>query len=158
MSQPHIAPAVVVKRVTDDTVLQRCLDIRKTVFVVEQEVPIELELDEYDTLDADCVHFIASPVDDDGLDAAVGTARMTRTAEGQGKAQRVAVLQDARGTGVGRALMHAIHEHARQQGLAEVVLGAQMSAIPFYERLHYEAYGPIFDDAGIDHRMMRLAL
>ena len=158
MTRPPSASSIVVKRVKDDDVLQRCLDIRKAVFVIEQSVPIELELDEYDTLAAECTHFIALPGDTAALDAALGTARLIQAADGQGKAQRVAVLQSARGNGVGRALMVAIHEHARREGLHTMVLGAQMSAIPFYERLDYEAYGPVFDDAGIDHRMMRLQL
>ena len=69
--------------------------------------------------------------------------------------QRVAVLESARGQGAGRSLMTAIEREARRSGQPAVVLGAQVAAIPFYERIGYAAYGEAYDDAGIPHRMMR---
>lgn len=126
-----------------------CLDLRRAVFIEEQQVPASLEIDE---LEDACVHFLAL-VDD----APVGTARLL-PASSYAKAQRVAVRQDMRGRDVGRALMRALEDHAKALGFTEVRLGAQVSAIPFYLRLGYEAYGELFDDAGIPHRMMRRAL
>lgn len=134
-------------RMTGD--LEPCLWLRKVVFVEEQGVPLEEELDD---LDAECTHFLAEAAGEP-----VGTARL-RLVDGKAKAQRVAVLAAWRGAGVGRALMAALEGEARRQGAREVVLAAQTSAIPFYERLGYAAWGDEFMDAGIPHRWMRRAL
>ena len=127
---------------------QACYDIRTTVFVNEQNVPPELELDD---LEDACVHFLARV---NGVP--MGTARLLD--KGYAKVQRVAVLRDARGTGIGRDLMNAMLDYAAANGFTESRLDAQLTAIPFYEKLGYEATGPEFDDAGIQHRLMIRAL
>ncbi len=128
--------------------LEDCFDVRKEVFVVEQQVPLDLEMD---GLDAHCSQFIVR--DEQGY--ALGTARLRLTEDGLAKAERVAVRKQARGRGLGGALMQAIEDEAAQRGLFEVVLSAQVSAIAFYEARGYVAEGPLFDDAGIPHRKMR---
>ena len=75
-----------------------------------------------------------------------------------GSLGRLAVAREARGLGVGVALVTAIEEAARARGLAAVDLHAQTHALAFYERLGYVAYGPEFPDAGIAHRAMRKVL
>ena len=88
----------------------------------------------------------------------VGTARLLIEGD-TGKIGRVCVLQEARGTGLGAALIRAGVERFRQvPGVAKVKLGAQVHALGFYERLGFAAYGPVYDDAGIEHRDMVLAL
>ena len=69
-----------------------------------------------------------------------------------------AVLPEARGTGAGVALMHAALDELRARGVRVAKLGAQTHAIGFYERLGFTVYGPEYDDAGIPHRDMSLAL
>lgn len=138
-----------VKRVETAEELSRCLALREEVFVVEQHVPVELELDEHDAI---CVHFLAS---EGG--AVVGTARLKPTGT-KAKAQRVAVKRSHRSRGVGRLLMAALEDCARERGLSSVLLSSQVSAIPFYERLGYRAEGPVYEDAGIPHRDMEKAL
>lgn len=145
------APAVSVKRVETHDELSRCLALRQAVFVVEQQVPVELELDEYDSVDAACIHFVATLGDDPAR--VVGTARM-KVVEGKAKAQRVAVDKALRGQGVGRHVMRALESAARAKGLTAVVLSSQVSAIPFYETLGYVAHGDVYEDAGIPHRDM----
>lgn len=126
-----------------------CLEIRRKVFVEGQAVPVEVE---FDGLDVDAAHFLAIR---DGKEAAValGTARM-RIVDGTAKAERVAVLVEVRGSGIGRALMDSIEFHARQEGLRSIRLNAQVEAIHFYEKLGYVAEGEVFTEAGIDHRLM----
>lgn len=136
-------------RIVSPEKIQACLRIRLLVFVEEQKVPHDLEVD---GLDPDCTHFLAT--DPDGNE--VGTARMRVTEDGQVKAERVAVLLSARGTGVGADLMAALEIEAQTRGFSQVILSAQMSALPFYERRGYVANGPVFDDAGIPHRKMHL--
>ncbi len=123
--------------------------IRKTVFVEEQAVPLELEMDEYDDT---ATHFLLR----DG-DAPVATARLLDK-HGLAKIGRVAVLREARGRGLGLVLMRAVLDEARRQGFAEAVLDSQTYAIPFYERLGFVAEGDEFDDAGIPHYLMRRRL
>lgn len=134
---------------------ERCHEIRREVFIEEQQISKDLELDD---LDPDCTHFLAwtGPACDAPL--AVGTARLWIDSSGVAKAQRVAVLAAARGTGIGRLLMRAVEEAARARGIGELILGAQHTAIPFYEAIGYQGFGEDFDDAGIPHRMMRCKL
>jgi len=122
-----------------------CLALRLEVFVEEQRVPLD---EEEDGLDPECLHFLAYA---DGQ--AVGTARL-RFLDGAAKAERVAVRASLRGSGVGRALMRALEAEAGRQGARTLRLNAQVSALPFYEALGYEASGPVFEDAGIPHRAM----
>ena len=123
---------------------QACYDIRTTVFVGEQNVPPELELDD---LEDQCTHFLARL---DGVPMA--TARLLD--RGYAKVQRVAVMKEARGTGLGKRVMEVLLDHARDKGFTEARLDAQVGAIPFYEKLGFTAEGPEFDDAGIPHRLM----
>lgn len=132
---------------TDD--LETCLEIRRRVFIEEQNVPEDLERD---ALDATAAHFLAH------LNGkAVGTARVVIKGA-EAKIGRVAVLKGARGTRQGQALIAACVDWARAQGCVRAILGAQIDALGFYEKLGFAAYGEIFDDAGIDHQMMERTL
>jgi predicted GNAT family N-acyltransferase len=117
--------------------------IRFEVFVDEQQVPAEEELDQ---LDADSIHFLA--FDDTGRSLAC--ARLT----GAGQIGRMAVLAHSRGTGVGAQLLAAVVEHALQTGIADIYLHAQIHAIGFYQRAGFVVDGDEFYDAGIAHRNM----
>lgn len=119
--------------------------VRETVFVQEQGVPLALEWDELDTL---CHHVIAR--DDAGRP--IGTGRLTpRHTIG-----RMAVLADWRGRGVGDALLRALVEQARALGWRELSLHAQVPAIGFYARHGFLPVGERFMEAGIEHQSMRL--
>jgi predicted GNAT family N-acyltransferase len=134
-----------VRRARHDEI-ERCLDVRREVFVAEQRVPSEIEID---GRDADCTHFLAFVGDD-----AIGTARLRITEDGHAKAERVAVRRVARGSGAGGALMRAIEREALALGHDRLVLNAQVAVLPFYERLGYTIDGPEFLEAGIPHRAM----
>jgi predicted GNAT family N-acyltransferase len=120
--------------------------IRFAVFVEEQKVPADIELDEWD---ARSLHAVARQGD-----RAVGTGRLLPDAH----IGRLAVLAEARGCGVGTALLRALVEAARRHGHAEVVLSAQTHAMPFYRREGFGEEGDVYDDAGIPHMKMRLRL
>lgn len=129
---------------TDD--LAACHAIRRAVFIEEQAVPEDLEIDD---LDGQAIHLLAV-----AGGRAVGTARILLAGE-TGKIGRVAVLADRRGTGLGAALIRAALEELRAQpGVTIAKLGAQTHALGFYERLGFVAFGPVYDDAGIPHRDM----
>ena len=121
-------------------------EIRRVVFIEEQQVP---QNEEWDGRDDACEHFL---VHLDGR--TVGTARLLP----DGHVGRVAILSEARGLGLGQRLMEAVIHAARQAGHAEVLLDAQTHALEFYQRLGFTAYGDEFLEAGIPHRSMRLIL
>lgn len=123
---------------------EACIAIRRRVFIEEQDVPEEIEID---GLDPACRHFLAYAAGDP-----VATGRLKTIPEGV-KIQRVAVLETARGAGIGRRLMEAMMAAAP---MGWIVLDAQTQALAFYEGLGFVAEGPEFLDAGIPHRRMRL--
>ncbi|SMG17077.1 GNAT family N-acetyltransferase [Paracoccus sp. J56] len=137
-----------IEKTTD---LDTCRDIRREVFILEQNVS---EDEEWDGRDDEALHLLAR----DAQNRAIGTARIL--IEGKtGKIGRVAVRKSARGTGIGAALIRAALEELRTlPGITRAKLGAQTHAIGFYEKLGFVAYGPEYDDAGIPHRDMVLDL
>jgi len=120
--------------------------IRFTVFVDEQRVPAEIELDEND---ARCVHALAYA---DGK--AIGTGRLLP----DGHIGRMAVLREWRGKGAGRALLRALVDAARRRGDREVLLSAQVHALGFYRAEGFEPEGPEYEEAGIPHQAMRMRI
>lgn len=118
--------------------------IRYDVFVIEQNVPVELELDD---LDAQCRHVVA--YDTNGR--AVATARLLP----DGHIGRMAVRKEARSTGIGSKLLQVLMEQARARGDRVVKLNAQLQAEAFYARHGYRREGDEFMDAGIAHVAMQ---
>lgn len=160
MSRPAADAAYTLRIAEDLADREACFAVRKEVFVGEQGVPEDLEYDAYDTV---AVHVLA--VREDGVP--LGTGRLLfgeRAAEkvggdlSVGSLGRLAVTKEARGLGVGVALVRAIEDAARARGLAVMDLHAQTHALGFYERLGYTAYGPEYEEAGIPHQGMRRAL
>ena len=130
--------------------------VRTIVFVDEQAVPLEEELDAYD---ATATHFRVRVHEASHLPCSVvATARLVDKGGGLAKIGRVAVLKQYRGLGIGFALMRYVEEHAAAAGVMELILEAQLHALQFYEKLGYTAEGGVFLDAGIEHRLMRRRL
>lgn len=122
--------------------------IRHAVFVEEQGVPVEHEID---GLDDQCRHFLVRRRLGNGSAEAVATARARVTPRGW-KIERVAVLREQRGRSVGAALVQ--HMLAAAPESLAVYIHAQQSAIGFWERIGFAAEGPEFFEAGIPHRLM----
>jgi predicted GNAT family N-acyltransferase len=121
--------------------------IRTTVFVGEQEVPPEIEID---GRDPDCAHALAESASGE----AIGTGRLMP----DGRIGRMAVLAAWRNRGVGAALLEALMAEARRRGLREVYLHAQSRAKNFYLRHGYAVEGDEYLEAGIPHIGMRARL
>ena len=121
--------------------------IRFAVFVDEQKVPADLEVDDWDP---QCVHAVAF----DEHDSAIGTGRLLP----DGHIGRMAVTAIARGNGVGSTLLQHLMDEARRRGHSVAVLSAQKHAIPFYQRHGFEVMGAEYLDCGIPHVDMRRAL
>jgi predicted GNAT family N-acyltransferase len=121
--------------------------VRRVVFIDEQHVPEALE---WDAEDARSVHALARA----GVGAPIGCGRLLP----DGHIGRMAVIAAWRGRGVGDALLTWLMAAARARGDAAILLNAQVHAMPFYTRHGFAAVGAPFDEAGIPHRVMRLAL
>jgi len=121
--------------------------IREQVFIEEQNVPKDLE---WDGADAEAMHFLAQ----DHRGTAVGTARLLPT----GQIGRMAVLAERRGFGIGRALLDAAIEAAQADGHYSVFLHAQTHAQDFYAKAGFHVVGDAFEEAGIPHVQMEMAL
>ncbi|MFK9095462.1 GNAT family N-acetyltransferase [Bacillus salipaludis] len=134
-----------VKIVENQKELDDAFTVRKIVFVEEQNVPLEEEIDQFE---AEATHFVMYQ---EG--APVGAGRF-RVVDGYGKVERICVMKEARKTGAGKAIMSAIEGFADLQGLHKLKLNAQTQAIPFYAGLGYEVVSEEFLDAGIPHKTM----
>lgn len=136
--------------ICDTRDIATCRALRRSVFIEEQGVSEAVEVDD---LDDEAIHLLAS------LNGKpIGSARLLTLGE-TGKIGRVCILPEARGTGLGAALMRAAIDRFRAvPGVKKVKLGAQTHALGFYERLGFTAIGDDFDEAGIAHREMVLPL
>lgn len=126
----------------------RLLEIRTVVFVEEQQVPVEIEIDE---LDPNATHFLAL-----SKNCAIGTARAIIDGSDIARIGRVAVLKPYRGMGVGNHLMqHAEHWIKQHSAAKNIEIHAQVHSLGFYETLGYIANSNIYLEAGIEHITMR---
>ena len=126
--------------------------IRYAVFVEEQGISAELEIDDYDPIAEHALALV------DGR--CVATARVYLDEQDPSKAKigRMAVLKDFRGQGIGTALLGEAIRAGMMQGASIFELHAQQSAAPFYAKLQFKPDGAIFDEVGIAHQRMRLVL
>jgi YbgC/YbaW family acyl-CoA thioester hydrolase len=118
--------------------------IRTAVFVQEQRIPEDME---WDDADASCTHAVAY----NRFGLALATGRMLEHVPGVAKIGRMAVMKSMRGSGVGRAVLDALTDAAREQGYRDALLHAQQSASSFYKRAGFVPRGPGFEEAGIPH-------
>lgn len=123
---------------------QKLLAVRFEVFVKEQQVPEEMEQDEWDVR---CLHFLAEDEDE----RAIGTARLMP----EGRLGRVAVVKNWRRCGVGAALVEQLEQEACRRAMGTLILHSQTWTIPFYQSLGFVTVaGDEFFEAGIPHRLM----
>lgn len=124
----------------DGLVLQ---DLRRRIFIIEQQVPEEMEWDDVDVVST---HALAC----DKQGRPLGTGRLLP----DGHIGRMAVISEWRRRGVGSAILVWLMQVAREQGHGRLCLHAQTHAVPFYARHGFAACGEVFMEAGIPHRMM----
>ena len=132
--------------------IDKCVKIRTEVFVIEQGVPPELEVDGFDAADAPCDHFL---IVDEG--EPVGTFRCIFEG-GAVHVGRLCVKKEKRRQGYGRAALGFIEKYYAARGYEKLTLGAQRTAIPFYEKCGFKVVSDVFLDAGIEHKKMEKAL
>lgn len=137
---------VKVKVVNDEIQLKDAYSVRVNVFVEEQKVPPEEEIDQYEN---EAIHFV---VYDDRKP--IGAGRL-RELDGFGKVERICIDKEYREKGIGKILMEAIEHEAKQRGMKAFKLNAQLQAVEFYQKLGYKVCSDEFLDAGIPHVTMK---
>ena len=128
--------------------LMSAIEIRKEVFVKEQGVPVYAEIDEFDTLDGQCKHILVYYNQEP-----VGTGRI-RPVGGVGKLERICILKPYRKYGLGKVIINALEEIAKEMGLLKVKLHGQKHAEGFYNKLGYQTASDVFIQDGIPHVLM----
>jgi predicted GNAT family N-acyltransferase len=114
--------------------------VREKVFIVEQQIPLEME---WDKMDEQCLHTVAT----DEAGTPIGTGRLLP----DGHIGRIAILTHARGTGVGKQLLQRLMQAAKERGDKRVVLSAQSQAEGFYLRIGFKVIGEAYMEVGIKH-------
>lgn len=136
------------KRITLENDLKKAFYIRKEVFVKEQGVPLTDEFDEFDTLNEHSEHILVYY-----NEQPVGTGRV-RWVDGFAKLERICILEHYRKFGLGKAIIGALEEIAKEKGVSHVKLHGQTQAEGFYKRLGYQTSSSIFMEDGIPHILM----
>ena len=126
--------------------MQRAFAIRRRVFIEEQRVKEEIEMD---AEDSDAFHALAIL---NGV--AIGCGRMVEHGAGEVKIGRMAVLREFRNTGVGSHILRFLIDRARMRGFRKAILHAQLTAEGFYLKEGFTRVDGVFDEAGIAHRKM----
>ena len=141
---------ITVKEITNKKDQKKAQEIRHEVFVIGQNVPADLEVDQYEN---EAIHYLAFLNNNP-----VGAARWRITDQGV-KLERFAVLNEFRGRGIGSAMVKKILSDIKRDPVAgdkEIYLHAQLDAIPLYRKFGFVKYGNMFDEAGLLHYSMRL--
>ncbi len=136
-------------QVKDEDAYKEELKIRENVFVIEQGISPDIELDADDKR---AIHVLAR---EEGK--AVGCGRIVINDQ-YGKIGRVAVLSSRRGQGIGKEVCKKLIDIARERGLSKVGLHAQLDVVEFYRSIGFQPIGKVFQEAGIEHMKMELNL
>ena len=147
-----------IRSVTTQPDMDDALSVRRAVFIEEQHVSEDEEIDQYDRDEGWLGDVVQMTGYLSGKPVVTGRLMADSTPQADAHIGRVAVLKELRGKGYGKQLMLALHDEARKRGFHRLRLGAQLHAISFYESLGYTVSGDVFLDAGIEHRRMDLLL
>lgn len=135
------------KWVESDSELEAAFKVRKQVFVTEQGIPEDIELDDREN---EALHMVVQ----DGAKV-IGTARVMFLDNGQAKLERMAILKPYRRQGIGSKVIAFINEELRNRQVKQVILHAMYSVVAFYQHCGFETSGPTFWEAGIKHIKMQ---
>ncbi len=138
-----------VSAITSANEMEAAQGIRRRVFIEEQHVPEEIELD------ADDAHAFHALATFDGR--AVGCGRMVEHG-GEVKIGRMAVEREHRDRGIGTEILRFLMTEAKRRGFRKAILHAQLTAEGFYLKNGFLPVGDVFEEAGIAHRKMERAL
>jgi len=138
------------KMVTSNGELKAALDVRRQVFINEQGIPEEIEVDGRDKEES---HMVVK----DG-EIIIGTPRVLFLSDGQARIERMAVLKPFRGRGIGTGIVSFLNRDLRNKQVEQVFLHSQYTFIGFYKTCGFVEIGSPFLEAGIKHIKMQLQL
>jgi predicted GNAT family N-acyltransferase len=138
------------KLVANDSELKSAFEVRRQVFIEEQGISEDIELDNYDK---EALHMVAK----DGKKV-IGTARVLFSAANQAKIERMAILKPFRRKGIGSRIITFLEETLRNRQINQVFLHAQYPVVAFYKSCGFKESGSPFWEAGIRHIKMRKRL
>lgn len=131
-----------IKQITNKKEFKETIKIRETVFIKEQNVPKEIEIDE---IDKEAKHFIAYI-----KNKPIGCARI-RKINYYAKLERIAILKEYRGKGFGKELTNFLINYCKKEGFNEIHIHSQIYVSSFYEKLGFKSIGKKFLEADIEH-------
>ncbi|MED5046683.1 GNAT family N-acetyltransferase [Bacillus siamensis] len=137
-----------IKRIATEIDLQAALEIRKAVFIEEQQVPESDEFDQFDTLQEQCGHVL---VYHENQPAGTGRVRIVNHT---GKLERICILKPYRKYGLGKAIISELENMIKEKGITQCKLHGQTQAEGFYHKLGYQTDSPEFMEDGIPHVIM----
>jgi len=137
-----------IKKVETEKELQQVFDIRKKVFIEGQNVPSEIEMDNYDETSEHFITYLN--------DISIGCARIRQN--DYIKLERIAILKEYRNKGYGTKLTKWLINYCKQKKNREIMLHSQLYVVDFYKKFGFKKVGEIFDEAGIEHVKMILTL
>ncbi|MEW9494366.1 GNAT family N-acetyltransferase [Bacillus altitudinis] len=137
-----------IKKITTENDLQVALNIRKSVFIDEQQVPESEEFDQFDTLQEQCQHVLVCHENEP-----VGTGRV-RIVDGTGKLERICILKPYRQYGLGKVIIRELEKFMQEKGIAKIKLHGQTQAEGFYKKLGFQTASDEFMEDGIPHVLM----
>jgi predicted GNAT family N-acyltransferase len=146
----RVMEELIYKFVTSDDELRGAFAVRRKVFIEEQDISEEIELDEFDDT---VLHMVVQ----DG-ERIVATARVRFPSEDTVKIERMAVLPPYRRRGTGRGIISFIIDEMKKKGISLAVLHAQYAVKDFYRSCGFEETGEPFREAGIKHIEMHRRL
>ena len=138
------------KLVTSDRELKGAFEVRRKVFVEEQGISEELDLDGHDS---EALHMVVK-----NGEKVIGTARVLFLATSQAKIERMAILKPFRQKGIGIRIVSFLNEELKKKQVEQVVLHAQYPIIAFYKSCGFTELGSPFWEAGIKHIKMQRRL
>ncbi|MDP4527057.1 GNAT family N-acetyltransferase [Bacillus halotolerans] len=137
-----------IKRITTENDLHVAQDIRKSVFIEEQQVPESDEFDQFDTLNEQCQHVLVYHENQP-----VGTGRV-RIVDHTGKLERICILKPYRKYGLGKIIIGELEKIMQEKGITKIKLHGQTHAAGFYKKLGYQTASDEFMEDGIPHVLM----
>ncbi|MEB2271714.1 GNAT family N-acetyltransferase [Bacillus safensis] len=137
-----------IKRITTENDLHAAQDIRKSVFIEEQQVPESDEFDQFDTLNEQCQHVLVYHENQP-----VGTGRV-RIVDHTGKLERICILKPYRKYGLGKIIIGELEKIMQEKGITKMKLHGQTHAESFYKKLGYQTTSDEFLEDGIPHVLM----
>ena len=138
-----------IKKVKNKKDYNKTIKIREIVFIAEQKVSRELEMD---GLDKACEHFIVNLIN-----KPIGCARIRKTNDFI-KLERIAILKKYRGKGFGRELTNFLIKYCKDKGFNKIYLHSQLYISDFYKKLGFKKIGKKFLEANIEHIKMILKI